>query len=167
MTIEIRKIHPDEWQMLRSVRLRSLQESPEAFSSSLTKEQAFEDKLWRQRAAGVGSCTVLALDDGNPFGMAVGLADNASDCGFLVSMWVAGNQRRGGTGKRLVQKVKEWTHQQQMNVLMLGVRDNNIPARRFFYRCGFVDYQGRKIYHPAIDSCGVVLIAHLDDSPGT
>ena len=52
MGIEIRRIRPDEAEVLKHMRLTLLADSPAAFGSTLDRELAFTDETWAERAAG-------------------------------------------------------------------------------------------------------------------
>src|SRR5258708_39325174 len=45
----VRRILPDEWQVYRQVRLTALAEAPDAFMSTLGREQGFGEEIRRQR----------------------------------------------------------------------------------------------------------------------
>ncbi len=79
MSLEIRRIRPDEGLRLRALRLRALADAPMAFGSTLAREEAFPDRIWHERAAGGAGgderVTFIAERDGQWIGLATGLAD--------------------------------------------------------------------------------------------
>ena len=46
------KMTPDDWERVRRLRLEALTESPDAFSSTLSRELAFDEDTWRARLSG-------------------------------------------------------------------------------------------------------------------
>src|SRR5262249_56071893 len=78
VTAVIRRIRPDEGPNLRALRLRALADAPMAFGSTLAREQAFADAVWRERAergaSGDDSVTFIVEHDGRWLGIVTGLA---------------------------------------------------------------------------------------------
>ena len=54
LMIEIKRITPETALVFKQVRLRALEESPLAFSSTYAKESQFPDEEWRRRASRCG-----------------------------------------------------------------------------------------------------------------
>ena len=50
--VAVERVRAAEWRELRELRLRALADAPEAFASTLAREAAFPDDVWRQRAQG-------------------------------------------------------------------------------------------------------------------
>jgi hypothetical protein len=80
VTPVIRRIRPDEGPRQRAFRLRALADAPMAFGSTLAREEAFTDDVWRQRAergaSGADNVTFVAEQDGRWLGIATGLASD-------------------------------------------------------------------------------------------
>jgi ribosomal protein S18 acetylase RimI-like enzyme len=46
---EVRRLHPGDWAAVREIRLTALAQAPDAFASTLEREQAFDEGEWRRR----------------------------------------------------------------------------------------------------------------------
>ncbi len=77
MTLVVRRLDPAEWDLYRQVRLAALAESPEAFSSTLDREQELGEDRWRSRLGSAATFLAwrLAWRAGDPVGTATGIAD--------------------------------------------------------------------------------------------
>jgi ribosomal protein S18 acetylase RimI-like enzyme len=75
--IVVRSLAADDWQQARAARLAALADAPYAFSSSLAKEQAYGEELWRRRA-GSGR-TFGAFDGPRIIGLATGIPADELD----------------------------------------------------------------------------------------
>ena len=131
----VRRLQPDEWQVLRDIRLTALADSPSAFASTLAREQAFTEEDWRSRIA--NGCSVVAADsaDGRPVGLAGGyLHDGVPE---LIAMWVHPASRGGGAAEQLVEAVAAWALEQDAARLTLWVVEGNAVAERLYRRLGF------------------------------
>ena len=90
--VEVQRVHAAGWRELRELRLRALADAPEAFASTLDREAAFGDGIWRQRAqGGPASASFLARAGGVGVGMAAVVApDDARAVEDLVCRAVHG-----------------------------------------------------------------------------
>ena len=95
----IRRLSIGEGGLYRSVRLESLKESPEAFSSSYDDALTRSEQSWHDQAdssaSGSDRATFIILDE-----QTVGLGalyrdENDSSVGELIQMWVAPEIRGG------------------------------------------------------------------------
>ena len=71
-------ITPANAHLFRQVRLRALQNSPEAFSSTYAREAAFDDAEWARRVerwSGEQGIGFLAMDGAQPCGLAGALLE--------------------------------------------------------------------------------------------
>lgn len=135
--MEVRRVEPHDWLVLRAVRLAALGEAPSAFGSSYAREVAFDESQWRRRIA--AGATFLAWTDDEPVGLVTGIADEAApaDERHVVSMWVRPDARGTAVSTALIQTVREWARAQGATSLTLWVADGNERARRFYEGCGF------------------------------
>jgi GNAT superfamily N-acetyltransferase len=142
MRIIVRRIRPDDWQVLREVRLGALAESPSAFGSTYEGEAAFDDDAWQLRAiagsSGARRATWLAADGDHALGL-VGAhrAEPDSTDVELVSMWTVPEVRGRGVGRRLVATVLDWAGGTGAGSVSLWVTRGNDPALRLYQAMGF------------------------------
>jgi GNAT superfamily N-acetyltransferase len=145
MNPELRRIRSDEGLKLRSLRLRALADAPMAFGSTLTREEAFPENVWHERAAGGASgadrVTFIVERDGEWRALASGIAknpNNPADPGpFLVGMFVDAAERGHGLGAALVEAVATWARARGATRLYLWVTSTNTQAIALYSRCGF------------------------------
>jgi GNAT superfamily N-acetyltransferase len=139
--LSIRRLVPDEWQLLRQVRLAALEESPAAFASGFEREAAFGETRWRFRLQ--TSAHFVAEREGELVGMARAVRHFDPDSDLrpemeLVSMWVARAHRRGGVGARLLAEVLNYARAEGEPLLGLWVAGGNENAEAFYRAAGFV-----------------------------
>jgi ribosomal protein S18 acetylase RimI-like enzyme len=135
--MEVRRLEPDDWELLRDVRLRSLADAPEAFGSTHEREAAFDETEWRSRAGSNG--WFIAVDGDEPVGIVAGYHDPEApaDQRHLVAMWVSPTSRGSGVAEQLIDAVVGWTRDDGAAELTLGVADGNERARALYLRYGF------------------------------
>ncbi|WP_202806001.1 GNAT family N-acetyltransferase [Actinopolymorpha alba] len=160
--VEIRRIGPDDWQVLRDIRLAALREAPSAFGSTYAREAAFGEAEWRDRLA--ARRTFLAYVPGlgaGPVGISGGYVDEDSPPGEveLVSMWVSPTARGHGVAAPLVEAVLGWARDEGAQTVHLWVTVGNDRARRLYERCGFI-LTGEKAPLPSDPSLSELGMAH-------
>jgi GNAT superfamily N-acetyltransferase len=134
-SLAVRRLQPDDWQVLRDIRLAALADSPSAFASTLAREAAFTEADWRWRLT--NGCSVVATDSaqGEPVGLAGGyLHDGVPE---LIAMWVHPTRRGTGAAELLVEAVADWAREQGAARLRLWVVEGNDRAERVYRRLGF------------------------------
>jgi GNAT superfamily N-acetyltransferase len=142
MAVSVERIRPDEWQVLRDIRLRSLLDAPEAFGQRYDEAVNTPDSEWsaNAQASSAGSRRVWFLardgEDGSPIGVVQARRRPPNDC-LLFSMWVAPDARRLGVGKMLIDAVRDWSADWGARRIVLWVLAANEPAMRFYDRIGF------------------------------
>jgi len=116
--MQIRRVEADEWGELRALRLRALQDAPDAFGSTYAEESIRSDDRWMEWVAalaqGGSSFGAVAIVDGRWVAMAVGAPhrDHEGEAG-LFARWVASDARRAGIGHDLVERVVGWARSEE------------------------------------------------------
>ena len=142
MTVSVERIRPEEGQVLREIRLRSLLDAPEAFGQRHDEAAATADSEWdataKASAEGARRVWFFAREtaDGPPIGVVQARRRQPFDC-LLFSMWVAPEARRLGVGSLLIDAVRDWGASWGARRVVLWVLAANEPAMRFYDRIGF------------------------------
>ncbi len=138
----VRRLLPSEWQAYRTIRLRALADAPEAFGSTLAREEALPDDTWATRVAksavsGI-DCALVAEVEGQLAGLLWAKVD-AQDAGRmnLFQMWVAPQCRGRGVAAALLDEALGWARTRGTRVAHLGVNSENAGALRLYERAGF------------------------------
>lgn len=140
--IEIKRITPETALVFKDARLRALQDTPLAFSSTYAKESLLPDEEWRRRATRWGGdendAMFLAFEGLAVCGIVGSYVEpDRRDRATVISMWVDPNFRRGGTGKALIDAVAAWNRGRGVRELALLVTCVNTGAIAFYERLGF------------------------------
>ncbi|ARF53261.1 GNAT family N-acetyltransferase [Streptomyces gilvosporeus] len=133
-TLTVRTLRPEDWRLCRAVRLAALTEAPQAFGSTLSREESLTEKQWRERLAGHNQ--FLAEEDGEPCGLA-GVVPVGPHTAELVSMWVRPATRGTGAADLLVRAVLRWADDEGIDEVRLQVTEGNTAAERLYVRHGF------------------------------
>lgn len=134
----IERLGPDGWERARNVRMRALEDAPDAFWITAEEEGEVTAAEWRRRLGRSDAATFLATRDGEDVGIAVGAGHHAhpTDAG-LYAVWVAPHARGGGVARALVDRVIEWARGLGFQDIRLDVGDANAAAVAFYERLGF------------------------------
>jgi GNAT superfamily N-acetyltransferase len=135
--ITVRTLEPEEWDQYRSMRLKALEESPEAFVATHAEEQAEPEQFWRDRME--RSVRLLAERDGEPVGIAsVGPGgDEEERAAQLFGLWVRPEARGSGVAAALVHAGARVAGEQGKSQLLYWVGTENGRAVAFASSFGF------------------------------
>jgi GNAT superfamily N-acetyltransferase len=145
--VVVRRFKLGDAALFRDVRLRALEESPDAFGSTHAREQAMSREEWTEIALRNvdPNVLVLAVHEGRAVGVAGGyVIPDRPGSSALWGMWVDPSHRGGDTAQLLVDEVIEWATEKGAAVLELWVVVTNRRAIRFYERCGFSDTGDRQ-----------------------
>lgn len=131
--MHIERLHPDAWQRLKTVRLRALADSPDAFGTTYAEADAWPDDGWKAQARDLP--TFIAIDDGRDIGMVrVGGTEAEAE---MISMWIDEVARGRGIADGLIEAVVAWARQSGVRRIVLEVADSNVRAIALYERLGF------------------------------
>ena len=117
------------------MRLRALEDAPQAFGSTAADARQLSEQQWRDRLA--GRVTFAALAGSDPVGLVSGIASDHPAEAELISMWVDPAWRARGVGGRLVEAVVRWAADAGYSSLRLWVAMGNTDAERLYSRYRF------------------------------
>lgn len=133
----VRRASSEDWRGLRTIRLESLSDTPEAYGSTYEASVTWTDERWRKAAA--QWTYFLAERDELVVGMVSGgLNDQHPGTHWLYGMYVTPSERGTMTAARLVDAVGEWARDRGASQLFLHVTGSVARARAFYEKVGFV-----------------------------
>ena len=140
--IEIRPLMPgeDDAILYQDIRLEALKANPEAFGSSYETEAAQPLSWFSERLAGssvFGAFRAARLV--GIAGLAIQQGQKKAHKGLIWGMYVRGDARGAGIGRRLMEAVIELARQRVELVQLTVVRDNK-EAKRLYASFGFQEY---------------------------
>ncbi|HKP58741.1 MAG TPA: GNAT family N-acetyltransferase [Polyangiales bacterium] len=139
--MRVRRIAEIDWELARALRLRALQESPDAFAATYAEEHGMADALWQARArsnaAGIDTAGFLAVEGEREVGLAVGV--RKASAVELNAMWVAPEARRHGAARALIEAVAAWAVEIGATELSLEVTHTSHAAQALYRGFGFVE----------------------------
>lgn len=130
---DVRRLQPEEWPVWREIRLRSLADTPDAFGSTLAREEGFAEEDWLLR---MQSMPVVAFVDGVAASMG-GAFRPEEGVAHVIAMWTAPEFRRRGLAGLVLDDLVAQARAEGRRVV-LDVTRGNDGARTTYERFGFV-----------------------------
>ena len=141
MPCQVRPFQADDWELFRSLRLRSLADAPDSFRPTLAEEQAMSDDEWIDLVASTVDHPRGLLLVADQAGDAVGLMfARVSEDGITThvgAMWVEPHARGEGVGRELLGEALSWGRSLGSTRAELWVTAGNDLAERFYAAAGF------------------------------
>ena len=135
-TVTIRRCGPDDWRALRSIRLESLADTPDAYGSTFAESSTWSDKRWKIAAS--QWLYILAERDDRIVGMVSGgINDSHPGRRWIYGMYVTPTERGTETAVRLIEAVAQWASDLGAAELYLNVTSSVARARAFYDKIGF------------------------------
>lgn len=141
--LHITEFTGDDWEAYKALRLASLEDSPDAFGSTLHRELAFTESVWRSRLTPsdnpVHILPLVALSNGKAIGLATGAVHSYQDeTAHIYQMWIAKPFRGLGIAKGFLDRIEAWANALELTSLSLAVTTHNAGAMRLYQSAGFV-----------------------------
>ena len=161
--LTVRRIGLNEGTLYREIRLASLADSPEAFSTTLASANDRSLDSWCDQAdsATVGSdrAIFLAFIDDRPVGIA-GLYRDPEDQGLgeVVQVWVALGHRGSSVAGEMLGSLLSWARDSGYERLSAWVNGENQRAARFFGKHGFEMTGRTEPFRPGSDRSARLMI---------
>lgn len=145
MTIEVRRVRPEDGRALYEIRLLSLATEPSAFCTTHGEEAARGPDVWGERAVrgsqGRGTATFLAWDAADVVGVVVMIPEARPSVAEPVGMWGSlprrDATRRTGACRSLVAAGLAWASDSGFEEVILHVANWNDEAAAFYAGLGF------------------------------
>jgi GNAT superfamily N-acetyltransferase len=140
----VRRFAANEWPVYRALRLHALRDAPDAFGSTLAREEAFSDDEWVQRleraAESPTEFPLIVEDDSRPIGLAWARIDPDDDeVAELYQVWVDPLYRGRGVGRLVIDSALDWAHSSGVRQVLLSVALGPSSALEFYRRLGFIE----------------------------
>ena len=140
--LNIRVLSMDDWETYKSLRLSSLEDSPDSFGATLEREASYPDEEWISRLDPSGrAATALPLVaeiSDIPCGLAWGIIhDQNSNVAHVYQMWVKPEARNRGVSRKLLETIISWARDSQLTSLALSVTTTNKEAVSLYKSSGF------------------------------
>jgi ribosomal protein S18 acetylase RimI-like enzyme len=144
----IKLLVPDEWTVLRDMRLAALHESPHSFLATFEREETFGEPQWRAEF-GRGDWTVSIEDNEHTAIVGCTQETGAPDYErYLEYLWVAPQWRNRGVARTMVAAVLDRLRSSGVRTAYLWVMDGNDAAVRLYKSVGFVSSNRRQPARP-------------------
>lgn len=143
----MRRLAAHEWRAYRALRLHALLDAPDAFGSTLAREEAFADEEWTGRltraAESPMELPLIAEDGVRPIGLAwARIDDEDREVAALYQVWVDPAYRRLGVGRLMIDTALDWARSAGARQILLSVALGPGSAFDFYRRLGFVEIGG-------------------------
>jgi ribosomal protein S18 acetylase RimI-like enzyme len=136
--LTLRPTREEDWEILKTIRVAALLDSPTAFGLSYATAAAYSEQQWRERASHETQPEfLLAIDREQAVGL-IGGSVGPTEEYKLIAMWVHPKCRGKGIAGRLVDAIKTRAIERGHRRVVLSVSRDNDRAVSLYHRQGFV-----------------------------
>jgi GNAT superfamily N-acetyltransferase len=133
-------LHPNQWELVRRLRLEALRTSPQAFLGSYEREKLRVEDDWRKTFESASwHGFFIGWNVASSDGMA-GIAKSSTEYPgerFVEAFWVRPRYRRRQVARRMLDSIIHEARAEELGVIRLNVRRINEQAIDAFRKLGF------------------------------
>lgn len=142
MSITLKRLSAENWNDYKSIRLESVEDSPEAFASTYSKiDKVMTEKDWKDW---LNAYIIGAYDDDDNLIGCMALLRNTSGrnnhAANIYGAYVKKNYRNQGVGTMLLEKIIEQATAVGIEIIYLHVTVTQVQAINLYKKLGFVSY---------------------------
>lgn len=155
MTITIRQLKPDEWAVLKDVRLTALLTDPRVFGSRYEEECHKDESEWRAQLSSPKVALFVLFDGNSPIGMTA-ISYNKDDpeqkSAILWGSWLRPEYRKRGLSDMMYKARLTWVEAQpDIKSIYVGHRASNAASRSAIQKHGFkFTHADAKTWHDGV-----------------
>ena len=140
MNCEISRVTSD-WKLFKKLRLDAFRNDPEAFSTSITEAENYQDSYWKDMVSDTNNIILSAKIGSDYIGLircALVDEDVNPDTAFIGSMYVDKNYRRSGVATKLLSTLLTMLEtQEDITKARLWVNEKQVSAVSLYTKMGF------------------------------
>jgi GNAT superfamily N-acetyltransferase len=141
MSMSVRALREEEWELFRDLRLLALRDAPDAFRETYETERGRPASDWSalvsNTAGHAGAELLIAEHHGRAVGVAFCRIREDGETLGIGAMWVVPDMRRCGIGRGLVAAALSWGRKRGARSADLWITEGNVAADRLFRDAGF------------------------------
>lgn len=106
--VEIKKLVPEQWEIMKQLRLQALEADGVLFDSSLAETRLLSNEQWRAKIAGERNIVLAVFEDSAPVGMVRafwGICERKEHVACVRGLYVSQECRSEGVGRKLMQQI--------------------------------------------------------------
>jgi len=168
--ITIRRIQLNEGLLYKRIRLASLSDSPDAFSTTYEEANRRSIESWNEQAdstaIGADRVTVLAFYNDELVGIGALYRDEQNkDFGEVIQFWVDPSHRGGIVTGKLIAWILSWAKEHEFARLFAWVNTENERAIRFYRKHGFALTNETQPFRLGSDLVSCLMVKPLTGAP--
>ncbi|MFN7113844.1 MAG: GNAT family N-acetyltransferase [Alphaproteobacteria bacterium] len=161
MDITLRRLMPDEWPLLRDIRLRALAADPHVFGASFAQEKENTDAVWRERLESPDVAVFGVFDAAGDIAGMTGIAVAREDPGKTIAKmwgsWLRPDLRGRGLSVPIYQARIDWARAHPTIArIIVSHRASNAASMHANQKHGFVRTHAEShVWHDGVEEAHI------------